>query len=448
MLCLTWLVVSHALSSLSFVEGVTWGGQRAAKQQVTERFSEQRQSLPKNTLPAGKVAQMAKSLTTRIYRAESAYGLIIILDEAVDDPIFDFFHASAAYSGLAKWKARGKRGLQQSDWEGSVVATLHARVEEMVKKGELNAQATANVLRGVAKFTSWPSIPQKLLVALAKSMPTKVQDMTEQELSNCLWACAQLKEVAPAVLEAVPAIVAQIMDKTNCLAPLAVSYSLWACAQLKDVAPAVLKLVPALAAEIPDKAKNMDPQGWSNCLWAALQLKDDAPALLAELPTIVVETSLKIHSMKPQEISNSLEALVPLQKLFPEVARLVADVDSEEDIVRSAVARLNMLLPEMEGKNLKFAVPVIVWACAKFGVHNGELMNSVARRFGSRATVSSLPDFGACALLWSYQELDTQDDYTEFQERLKSEVTRRGFSQADVQSCQLGRSDWSGAKPH
>eukprot|EP00438_Fugacium_kawagutii_P026702 Skav219960 [mRNA] locus=scaffold2879:259178:260134:+ [translate_table: standard] len=316
----------------------------------------------------------------------------------------------------------------------------------MVRKGELNAQATANVLRSISQFASWPSVPQKLLVALAESMPTKVRDMTEQALSNCLLACGHLREVAPDVLQAVPAIVAQIPVKAKDMIPQALSNCLWAFAKLREVAPDVLQAVPAVVAYIPDKAKDMKPQELSNCLWASAQLREVAPNVLEIVPVIAVEAQPKIRDMSAQQLSNSLEALVSLQESVPEVAPLVADVDSEEDMIRSAAARLNLSLPGMRGKDLVFAVPAVVWACAKLGLRDRPLMNLVAQRFGSRARLSSLPAYGVCALSWSYRELGTQSDYADFQELLGSEVARRGFSQADVQSCELGRSEWSGAK--
>ena len=87
-------------------------------------------------------------------------------------------------------------------------------------------------------------------------------------------------------------------------------------------------------------------------------------------------------------------------------------------------------------------MPVVIWACAKAEVYNGELLASVARRLGSRTKLSALPDFGVCALSWSYQVLDTNDDFEDFKTLLMFEVEKRGFSEADVQSCRLGRSEW------
>ena len=87
-------------------------------------------------------------------------------------------------------------------------------------------------------------------------------------------------------------------------------------------------------------------------------------------------------------------------------------------------------------------MPVVIWACAKGGVYDGELLGSVARRLSSRTKLSALPDFGVCALSWSYQVLDTDDEFEDFKRLLRSETEKRGFSDGAVQCCQFGRSEW------
>ena len=270
-------------------------------------------------------------------------------------------------------------------------------------------------------------------------IPDKALDMNSQDLSNNLWAFAQLKNVAPDVLEAVPAIVAQIPGKAQDMIPQALSNCLWASAQLKDVAPAVLKAVPAIVAQIPNKAQDMIPQHLSNCLWASAQLKDESPQVLEIVPAIVGEISLKINDMVPQALSNSLEALVLLQDQVPEVAGFLAAGGNIDDILMSAAARLNTVLSRLFGKDFGFTVPVVVWACAKAGVYDGELLDAVARRLRSRSKLSPLPDFGVCALSWSYKVLDTEDDFQDFKALLMSEARKRGFGEADVESCHRGR---------
>ena len=392
LLCLAWLVVHQ----LNFVQGVAWDGTRAAQRQV-ERFSRKRQPTRSAQEDADEKAEV-KRLTVRMKKAPSAKELVKVLDAAMDGLYFDFIHASAAYTQLVTLKRR--QCLEQTDWESPALLRLHARLEDMALQGQLNAQASANVLWSIVQLFDRFSIPTKLLIALLKSVPTKVKGMDAQELSNSFWACAKLKDVAHDVLEALPAIVAQI----------------------------------------PKRAKHMIPQHLSNCLWAAGQLKDEVPKVVEIVPAIVGEISLKISDMSPQQLSNSLEALVLLHGSVPEVEVFLEDGGIMDDILRSAAARLNTLLPRITRKDFSFAVPVVVWACAMAEMYDDELLDSVAMRLGSRTKLSALPDFGVCALSWSYQVLDTDDDFEDFKRLLRSETEKRGFSEADVQACQCGRS--------
>ena len=503
------------LHQLSFVLGVVWYGTRAAQRQVAQRFSQKGQQAPGEQGDTDDKAK-AKKLTSGMKKARSAKELIDVLDEAVGGSIFNFIHASAAYTQLVTLKR--KRGLQGKDWDNPVLLRLHAQVEDMILNDQLNAQASANVLWSITQLSDRFSIPTQLLAALVKSVPAKVKDMNAQEisnifwasakandvapvmldmvpaivaqipkrakvmvpqaLSNCLWASAQLKDVAPHVLEAVPAIVMQIRKKAKNMKPQELSNCLWASAQLKDVAPHVLKAVPpivaqipckaqdmipqhlsncfwasaqlkdvapdvlevvqAIVAQIPNKAKDMAPQALSNCLLACAQLKDYAPKALQIVPAIVGEIPAKLQGMNPQEMSNSLETLVLLRHSVPQVGGM-------DDILMSAAARLNSLLPRLGGKDFSFTVPVVIWACAKAGVYDGELLGAVATHLGSRTKLSALTRFGVCALSWSYQVLDAQDDFEDFKTLLMTEAKRRGFSEADVEGCHRGRLRWNRA---
>eukprot|EP00438_Fugacium_kawagutii_P028128 Skav213008 [mRNA] locus=scaffold2312:31763:32734:+ [translate_table: standard] len=316
----------------------------------------------------------------------------------------------------------------------------------MVLQDELGARESATTLWSIAKFSNWPEIPTKLLEALVQSLPAKAKGMGPQNLSNCMLAFAQLKDRAPDVLEGVPDIVAEIIGKATGMVPQALSNSLWACAQLKTVAPDVLQAVPAIAARIPDKAKGMKPQELSNCLWACVRLKDDDLEVLKIVLPVVVQVSTKIKDTNAQDLSNNLEALIPLQKLVPEIARLVVDEDGEEDIVRSSVARLSTLLPRLRGKDLSIAVPTVVWACAMLGVYPDDLLHSISQHLGSRNKLSKLPGFRLCALAWSYDVLDAQDDFADFKRLLKSETRKKGFGESDVESTRLGPAKWNHAQ--
>ena len=57
-------------------------------------------------------------------------------------------------------------------------------------------------------------------------IPNKAKDMKPQELSNCLWASAQLKDELPQVLEILLAVVGEIPVKLQDMKPQEMSNSL------------------------------------------------------------------------------------------------------------------------------------------------------------------------------------------------------------------------------
>ena len=107
-----------------------------------------------------------------------------------------------------------------------------------------------------------------------------------------------------------------------------------------------------------------------------------------------------MDAMTPEQLANSLEALVVLEERLP-----IAELPG---MAAAAAVRLKRVLPELRGKDPFFAVPVIVWACAKKGVLDEGLLRAVAMRFASNKSISSLPDWGVCALAGPIEGLMTR----------------------------------------
>lgn len=276
----------------------------------------------------------AKLLTSNITQAFSAPELLGILDRAVDVPFFNEFHASAAYSKLAKWIKHGRLGA--SEKASPVLPRLAARVQEIVEKGQAKPRAVANIFWSLGQLFDWLGAPKPLLMALVKSMSQTARGMKPQELSNCLLACAQLKDVAAEVLTAVPEIAPHFAVKAEGMKPQELYNSLWACAQLKADArhEDLTMIASALAVEIPGKASGMSEQGLSISLWAAAQLQNVAQAgtRIKEfdvVPAIVAEIPAKAETMIPQAISNCLWAAAQLQDSVPGVLKVVPSVSAQ-----------------------------------------------------------------------------------------------------------------------
>ena len=365
----------------------------------------------------------------------------------MDGPIFNNFHASAAYTSLATWKRKG--GLTPSDKASPVLPRLAARVQDMALKGQLPARGVSNVFWSLGQLCDDVDISKGLLMALVQSLGEKPNGMNAHDLSNNLLACVQLKVVAPEVLTVLPKLAAQISIKAKDMVPQALSNSLWAFAQLKDDASRedVAKLVAALVRQIPDKAKGMKPQEISNTLWAATRLQDSAPEVLEMVPALIEEIPRNQADFTSQSICNCLEGLVLLQDSVPEVGNFLATLpNGKNDFMGFTASRFSALLPTLKGKKLALEMPVVVWACAKVNFYHEKLLVSIAQRAKSGGTLQTLTDWGVCALLWSYDVLDPDDQFAEFKNVLESERVRRGLSDSDVSESQSGYFEWNQAK--
>ena len=389
------------MDCLPFVTGAVWHRPRDVTVQVRVR------ERPRKNRPGSYGTQTdsaARKLTSQMKEAKSAAELLDLLDGVVDGPIFNDFHASAAYHSLATWKRNG--GLTPSERESPVLRRLAARVQNMALKGELGPRQVSNVFWSLGQLSDDLDISRDLLMALVRSLVEKAVGMDSRGLSNNLLACVQLKGVAREVLTA----------------------------------------LPKLASEISIKAKYMTPQDLSNNLWAATRLKDDAREVLQMVPALLQEIPRNQADFKSQEICNCLEALVLLQDSVPEVKDfLAAGPGSKNDFVGFAASHFSTLLPTLKGKDLEFAVPVVVWACAKVNLHHEKLMVSASQRLESTA-LKAFPDWGLCALLWSYDVLDPDGQFANFKQALESERVRRGLSDSDVSKSQSGYFGWKPAK--
>ena len=350
-------------------------------------------------------------------------------------------------------------------WHGPRDVTVHVRAREPRKSGggksssDTNADAAAEKLtlqmkmdvHFAAELLYLLDAPEVLtaLPKLAAQISMKAKDMIPRELSNSLSALARLKDDAcrEDVAKLATALVCQIPDKAEGMIPQQLSNSLWAAAQLKDIAPDVKKIVPAIAAQIQVKANGMVPQHISNSLWAATRMKDDAPEVLQMVPALVEEIPRNQADFSSQAICNCLEALVLLRDSVSEVGSFLgAPPNSKNDFAGFASSRFSTLLPRLKGKSLAFQMPVVVWACAKINSYHEELLVSVAQRAKSDGTLQRLTDWSLCAMLWSYDVLDTNARFANFRKALESERVRRGLSDSDVSESQSGYFDWNRAK--
>ena len=77
-------------------------------------------------------------LTSKIKGAETAAEVLRLLDGAVDGPIFNDFHASAACTSLADFHE--DRKLQAADAKSPVIQRLASRIRILIKAKEVDPQ--------------------------------------------------------------------------------------------------------------------------------------------------------------------------------------------------------------------------------------------------------------------------------------------------------------------
>ena len=145
------------------------------------------------------------------------------------------------------------------------------------------------------------------------------------------------------------------------------------------------------------------------------------PALAAQVP-------LKVKEMNAQDTSNCLAAATYLHELVHDV----------REIVPALLDHAAVNMKEMKGKNLRLAVPTIIWACARWENRKDDMFAEAFTLLGSGQTCSSLTDWSVCALMWSVETLDLKNRFMEFHQKLKKELRRRHLSKADVERSQHG----------
>ena len=262
-------------------------------------------------------------LTSKIKSAKSAKKVLAILDKTMNQPFFNKFHASAAYTSLTAMKRNGfSQHFGKRSWDSCVLSRLNDRVRTMILENQLGPREGANIFWSIVHLRDLGPIVLQLLGPLVEVLPGHAGSMNTQQLANCLWAAAHLHECAPAVVEIVPAIVSEVPAKAPEMVPQALSNCIWAAAKLQEVAP-VLKMVPPIVTEILVNVKDMIPQALSNCLWAAAQLHEAEPSVLKMVPGIAKCLVANAEGLKPQELSNCMWAAARLHEAEPLVLQML-----------------------------------------------------------------------------------------------------------------------------
>ena len=133
----------------------------------------------------------ARLLTSKIKQAKSAAELLDLLDGAVDGPIFNYFHASAAYHQPGN--RSGKVASQQVTGRVRCCQGWQQEWKICALKGQLQLRAAANIFWSLGQLSDALDVSKGLLMALLESMSEEASWVNPRDLANNLLACVQVE---------------------------------------------------------------------------------------------------------------------------------------------------------------------------------------------------------------------------------------------------------------
>merc|ERR1712008_110064 len=139
----------------------------------------------------------------------------------------------------------------------------------------------------------------------------------------------------------------------------------------------------------------------------------------------------RIAQFKPQELGNICWGLALCQHTN------ASFMDAVSKTVRHQ-------LPGWKGNDLTMALPEIVWAFAKLGIHDDKLAKKSAEQL--LTCLHTVRDWNVCAMVWSLTKIQTKDSLGYFCDALSEEVNRRGFATRDVEFSSAGPQQWASKK--
>ena len=355
-----------------------------------------------------------------------------------DNPEFNLISVSAAWNRLAQLQ----RSISTEMTNGPSFRILLSLTRLLLDTPSGLARAVANTLWATARLQGCVSLQllATLWNSLAHATKATANDMNEQDVANSFWAVATLAttdEYSDTLLSLLPALAGRVPSVMSKMTAQAVSNVIWAVAKLvasEQQSEALLGLLPALAKRVPTVITEMTTQAVGNVMWATGQLSiDSSHAAMSQglrdvLPSLAARALVLLPKFDPQALANSCWGLALSNYhdalFFESVAARVA----------SEAAGWQLRLAEL-------TLPSVLCSFARLSAaEQPEMLNAAAGKLN--LMLSKMNDWGLCATLWSYQQLDRGDDFLVFRQRLESEVARRQLSNEDVKRSRLGPEAW------
>ncbi|CAJ1407966.1 unnamed protein product [Effrenium voratum] len=376
---------------------VTFQGVRQPQGSVartTRRVRERRQASPRPRPKQADSYTPAKVITSRVKTAASAPAILAVMQSERENPNMDLIAVAAAWCQLA----RLKQGIDAEVTKSQSFAMFVIQTRSTLQRPEtLEAQAVSNILWSAARLRSSTSSQLKALwISLARAVKATARQMIAQGVANSIWAVATL-------------------------------------ATTNTDSEALLTGLPALAKRLPAVISEMTRQAFSNVIWATGQLSaDHSHAALSQdlrkvLPVVVTQARVELPSATPQALANSCWGL--------------ALSDTHDAAFLQAVAeRVASEAAGWQSKLAELTLPSVLCSFARLkAVGHDDMLDVAANNLS--LMIGEMNDWGLCATLWSYQQLD-RGEFLTFQRRLEAEVVRRQLLTEDVERSRMGPEVW------
>ncbi|CAJ1397297.1 unnamed protein product [Effrenium voratum] len=332
-------------------------------------------------------------ITNCVTNAASAADILAIMQLEQENPKLNLISVSAAWCRLAKLQGSINSQVTKSESFLLFVKLTHSLLETPAG----HARQVANILWATARLPgSAFSQLTTLWTSLSRAANATASEMNAQQTANSIWAVATLSTT-----------------NTN--------------------SEVFSSMLPALANRVPVVISDMNAQNVASVIWAAGQLLvNPSHAIMSHdlrelLPVLTVRARGLLPSAKPQALANSCWGLALSDHHDEAFFLAVADrVVKEAAVWKPAGAELDL--------------PSVLCAFARLtALGRADMLGVAAKKL--TPMLRKINNWGLCATLWSYQQLDRGDDFLTFRQCMESEVARRRLSN-DVERSRLGPEAW------
>eukprot|EP00419_Tripos_fusus_P050811 CAMPEP_0172839652 /NCGR_PEP_ID=MMETSP1075-20121228/28716_1 /TAXON_ID=2916 /ORGANISM="Ceratium fusus, Strain PA161109" /LENGTH=374 /DNA_ID=CAMNT_0013683333 /DNA_START=37 /DNA_END=1158 /DNA_ORIENTATION=- len=361
-----------------------------------------------------------RDMTVMLSKTPSAPALMSTLESILDGPVFNYYHAGTIFNKLAKLQD----SISERERHHAQLKALIKRVDRMLLVGGVNCRSTCNIFWSVAKLRSKLPEAQQLVPSLVEALKLhSALDFDSQGLANSLWSCATLRLPRNQTGELLPLLAEGVFMHMDAMKAQELANIFWATAVMKHDAPELLDLMPTLQEGLPCLHEKMNPQEVANVIWALGQTRLQVAVDFQSLKLLIASAAKFLDRFNGQELANLCWGLALCNFQDCDFMRKVA----------SETARRS---PSWSNKAAKLDLPQIACSFAKAKIHHPAMLVAIAKRILPNLKI--LTDWGLCAMLWSYDVLDTDGRFCDFRDQIHIEVSKRSLSASDVTSSQHG----------